>query len=101
LTVTPTDRVAGTIKVERLTDTDGKICAEFGLFSVDPSLQSRGIGRRLLNAAEGSARVVSVSLTPYQIEIPSAAGAEYAIKDWGAKKGVMWLLDVRDDLYKW
>ena len=48
------DRVVGAIKAERFSDSDGNLCAEFGLFSVDPSLQSNGNGRRLLSAAEGA-----------------------------------------------
>jgi len=51
--------------------------AEFGLFAVDPSVQSAGIGRMLLNRAES-----------------------HAIKNWGTKEAVMYLLDVREDLYR-
>ena len=48
------NRVVGTIKAERFIDSEGSLYAEFGLFSVDPSFQSNGIGRRLLSAAEGA-----------------------------------------------
>ncbi len=52
------DSVVGTIKAERYIDSEGEICVEFGLFSVDPSQQSHGIGRRLLSSAEGTNRLL-------------------------------------------
>eukprot|EP00468_Gymnochlora_sp_CCMP2014_P001341 CAMPEP_0167741866 /NCGR_PEP_ID=MMETSP0110_2-20121227/1097_1 /TAXON_ID=629695 /ORGANISM="Gymnochlora sp., Strain CCMP2014" /LENGTH=169 /DNA_ID=CAMNT_0007625971 /DNA_START=248 /DNA_END=757 /DNA_ORIENTATION=+ len=55
---------------------DGR--AEFGLFAVDPKLQSSGIGGKLLNAAETHARDV-----------------------WQVQEAVMYLLDVREKLFAW
>jgi GNAT superfamily N-acetyltransferase len=37
-------------------DADGGVCAEVGFFSVDPDMQARGIGGRLLSAAERHAQ---------------------------------------------
>jgi GNAT superfamily N-acetyltransferase len=52
--------------------------AEIGMFSVDPDQQSQGIGRKLLEHAES-----------------------YAREKLGAKKTVMHVIDIRDDLLTW
>eukprot|EP00466_Bigelowiella_natans_P013399 jgi/Bigna1/136581/aug1.34_g11289 len=67
-------RVVGSIHA--LLRDDG--CAEFGLFSVDPSYQSRGIGAKLLDAAESHAR-----------------------EKWNLSEAKMFLLEQRKDLYGW
>lgn len=49
-----------------------------GLLSVDPDLQSAGVGTRLLRGAE-----------------------EFAVKQFGSRRAIMWILEGRDELLAW
>ncbi|EFA77754.1 hypothetical protein PPL_09252 [Heterostelium album PN500] len=69
-------RIVGTIKIERdtLEDTSGMI----GMFGVDPSLQSSGIGGVLFKIAEN-----------------------YIKNTWGLNSAVMHVISIRDELLNW
>ena len=92
----PSMRVCGCIHLQKIENNT----AEFGLFAVDPSVQSFGIGRCRVNSNYYFGPFARLT-TPRRFRKLLDTAERHAVQSWGVTRARMKMIACRDDLYEW